>query len=106
MEGEVQGVKRKLALMAMCVALLTGCCGTTIRSGVIVDKQHRPAVTIYVPMRIGDSTIMMPHRYPETYSITVEGKSEEGKKATRVVDVTKEEWQGLSVGDDWKEIGR
>ena len=95
-------VKRKLALMAMCVALLTGCCGT-IRSGVIVDKQYRPAVTTYMPMRIGNSTILMPVRHPENYSITVEGKTEEGKKATRVVDVTKEEWQSLSVGDDWKE---
>ena len=98
-------VKRKLALMAMCVALLTGCCGT-IRSGVIVDKQYRPAVTTYMPMRVNNTMILIPVNHPERYCIVIEGKAKDGQKATRTIEVAKEEWQGLSVGDDWKEIER
>jgi hypothetical protein len=67
-----------------------------MHAGVVMKHNYRPATTTY--MLAGK--VMVPITTPESYTLTLEGKTEHGKIRDKDVSVTRWQWENTQDGTE------
>lgn len=74
--------------------------------GIVIEKRYVPGYeyTAHEYGRVDGKYIEIPVRkyQGERYIVIIEGTGKNGKKATAAVYVTKEEYDGVNIGDYWR----
>lgn len=68
------------------------------KQGTIIDKRYSAPYTSYVTSNVGNSTIQMPHYYPETFKIKLQ-KEDNGKVKECWISVPAQEYEKYNIGD-------
>lgn len=74
-----------------------------IENGEIIDKTHVPAYHTMILMPIGHGLIPCTMYHDDQYLITIEGTTPSGKRKTRVIETSEDEYNKLEVGDKWED---
>lgn len=62
--------------------------------GIVTGKEWTPSQTVLVPMLIGKTTVLMPHKTEEAFYLVVSG---------RRFEVEREEFDRVQVREEWTE---
>lgn len=94
-------LKRLIAICAMCI-LLCGC-SSPLSNCKVVDKAHKNAHVIFVPIYNGKTMMLLPQHWPEAWYLTIEGENKDGDICQRTIQVSESEYEQVSIGQEWTE---
>lgn len=100
--------------LGICAALFIGCFvmlglviyqdidSQSLTEGIIIEKIYSEAYETTIYIQSGAVEVPVTTRYPETYSITIEGNDPKGVHKKRNLSLSPEQWKKIKEGQYFK----
>lgn len=98
------GIALTVMLAFLAFGALTTVRGWAVKSGVVDAKDYHPAWTDYHTTG-GQNAVSIPVVHPESYTVTIAGRTAEGEERNRILHVDQITFHAVKVGQKWTEKG-
>jgi hypothetical protein len=71
----------------------------TVHSGIVIDKTYTPAHTTTTMLLVGKIMVPQTQYYPESWSVTISGRNEDGERDERTMSVPGPAWDTVEIGE-------